>query len=184
MKTNAARLTAISLLVLFSSLSVCFGQNREATKQQAESFAAVLNTSATSYAQADLLTTDYVRTTPKVALNPVYSTGVVSRKSAEKKNFEVFPMPENGVDLSTQLEKMIVYPKSAIEDGIEGTVRVICTVQKDGSVTDIKVLDDIGRNCADEVCQALRNMKFKPALQNGFATRCTILIPVRFNLEW
>jgi TonB family protein len=185
MKTICIRMTAISLLVLVSSFALSYAQNREVNRQQAESVAAVLTTPDV---QADLLTADLSGTFPKATLNPVYSKGVVARKEAkkslEKKNFEVFPMAENGVDLSTQLGKLIAYPQCAIDNGVEGVVRVLCTVQKDGSVTDIKVIDDIGKNCANEVCRALREMKFKPALQNGFATRCTILIPVRFNLEW
>lgn len=48
------------------------------------------------------------------------------------------------------------------------TVRVQFTVAKDGSISNIKALNDPGYGTADEACRAIRmSKKWKPAMQNG-----------------
>lgn len=48
------------------------------------------------------------------------------------------------------------------------TVRVQFTVAKDGSISNIKALNDPGYGTADEACRAIRtSKKWKPAIQNG-----------------
>ena len=99
------------------------------------------------------------------------------------KNVETYPVPESGVELDAMLSGLITYPQKAIDEGIEGVVRVLCMIAKDGSVSSVVVLKDIGGNCAEEVCKAVKNIKFKPAMQNGYPRRCNLVIPVSFNLS-
>jgi TonB family protein len=98
------------------------------------------------------------------------------------KNVETYPVPESGEELGSLVSSMINYPKEAIDQGIEGVVRVMCMIAKDGSVSSVVVLNDIGGNCADEVCKVLKNVRFKPAMQNGYPRRCNLVIPVVFEL--
>jgi TonB family protein len=98
------------------------------------------------------------------------------------KNVETYPVPESGLELMEELNGMITYPQAAVDQGIEGVVKVLCMVAKDGSVSSVVVLKDIGGNCAAEVCKVVKNIKFKPAMQNGYARRCNLVIPVVFDL--
>jgi len=100
------------------------------------------------------------------------------------RDIEVYPMPENGLDLNTTLQQMIQYPQEAIEESLEGVVKILCMVETDGSVSSVVILEDIGANCADQVCKAIRNVKLLPAMQNGEPRRCVLLVPVRFELAW
>jgi protein TonB len=95
---------------------------------------------------------------------------------------EVYPMPETGLDLNSTLQEMIEYPESAIESGVEGVVEVLCAVEKDGSISSVMILEDIGSECADRVCKAVRQLKLKPAMENGYARKIMMIIPVRFEL--
>ncbi|MBN2812945.1 MAG: energy transducer TonB [Bacteroidales bacterium] len=99
------------------------------------------------------------------------------------KNYDVYPMAENGLDLTSTLSELITYPQDAVENGLEGVVKVMCMVEKDGSVSSVVIVEDIGCNCADQVCKALRSVKLKPATHNGEPRRCPMLVQVRFDLE-
>jgi TonB family protein len=95
---------------------------------------------------------------------------------------EVYPAPENGLDLTASLKDMIEYPQKAIEDGIEGAVKVLCMVEKDGHVSSLVIVEDIGGGCANQVCKAIRSIKLNPATENGEPRRCAMLVQVRFDL--
>jgi TonB family protein len=117
------------------------------------------------------------------ASGPGKSKLLRDKEKTEFVNVETFPAPESGVELASLVQGSIEYPQSAIDLGIEGTVRVMCTVEKDGSVSSLVILNDIGANCAEEVCRVIRKVKFKPAMQNGYPRRCTLVIPVVFDMQ-
>ncbi len=65
------------------------------------------------------------------------------------------------------------------EPGLKGKVTVSFTVEKDGSLTDIRVLKDIGYGTGKEAERVLRKgPKWSPAEQNGKKVRCTYVIPI------
>lgn len=97
-------------------------------------------------------------------------------------NVQSYPMPENGSSLNILLSGLIEYPEAAINQGIEGVVKVLCTVEIDGSVSSVMILNDIGGNCAEEVCRVVKSIRFKPAMQNGYVRRCNLVVPVIFDL--
>ena len=68
-------------------------------------------------------------------------------------------------------------------EGIEGEVVVMATVGVDGSVSDVKILKDIGGGCGLEVVRVVRAMRFQPATQNGYPRALTMTIPVVFHLN-
>lgn len=78
----------------------------------------------------------------------------------------------------------MAYPEIARENGVEGTVYVMFVVEKDGSITDAKILRDIGSRCGDEALRVVAKMpKWKPAMQSGKVVRCQYNLPVKFMLE-
>ncbi len=84
--------------------------------------------------------------------------------------------------------KNIKYPAIARENGISGRVVVQFVVEKDGSVTDARVVRDIGAGCGQEalrVVEAMNNLpqKWTPGKQRGSPVRVQFTLPVSFKLE-
>lgn len=78
----------------------------------------------------------------------------------------------------------IKYPQVAKETGIIGTVIVTFVVEKDGSITNVSVLKDIGGGCGEEAIRVVKNMpKWKAGKQNGVPVRVQFNLPIRFTLE-
>jgi len=81
------------------------------------------------------------------------------------------------------LSKAIVYPEMAKESGIQGTVYVTFVVEKNGTISHVKVLRGIGGGCDEAAINAIKNMpKWKPGKQRGRAVRAQFNMPVRFIL--
>jgi periplasmic protein TonB len=77
--------------------------------------------------------------------------------------------------------KNLVYPELASQYGIEGIVMVGIVVEKDGSITNIRLLKGIGAGCDDESLRVVKLMpKWVPGKQNGHPARVQINLPVRF----
>ena len=65
------------------------------------------------------------------------------------------------------------------EEGLKGKVYVTFVVEKDGSLTDIKVLRDIGYGTGKEAIRVLKaTPKWNPGEQNGKKVRCTYSLPI------
>jgi protein TonB len=65
------------------------------------------------------------------------------------------------------------------EPGLKGRVTVSFVVEKDGTLTDIKVLKDIGFGTGKEAERVLRKSpRWTPAEQNGKKVRCSYVIPI------
>jgi periplasmic protein TonB len=65
------------------------------------------------------------------------------------------------------------------EDFKGGRVMVSFVVEKDGSLTDIKVLRDVGYGTKEEAIRLFnRSPKWTPAIQNGNKVRCSYVQPI------
>ncbi len=79
--------------------------------------------------------------------------------------------------------KNIQYPPQAKENGIQGKVVVQFVVNEDGSLSDVKVLRDIGEGCADEVLRVLKMMpKWSPGIQFEKPVAVRFNLPVAFKI--
>ena len=86
--------------------------------------------------------------------------------------------------LMDYLNKSIKYPVIAEENGIQG--RVVCTfvVERDGSITDVKVVRSVDPSLDKEAVRVLKAMpKWIPGKQNGSAVRVKFTLPVTFKLQ-
>ena len=78
----------------------------------------------------------------------------------------------------------VVYPQEAIDAGVEGRVFVEFYIEKDGSVTDGKVLKGIGYGCDEEALRVIGIMpKWQPGMQRGKAVRVRYTLPINFKLS-
>jgi len=82
------------------------------------------------------------------------------------------------------LRNNIKYPQMAREAGIQGTVYVGFVVEKDGSVTQVKVLRGIGGGCDEEAVRVTKMMpKWKAGKQRGKEVRVSYSMPIKFTLQ-
>lgn len=82
------------------------------------------------------------------------------------------------------LAENIRYPRCAIENGIEGKVRVSFVVEKDGSLTDLKIHDKLGCGVEEEIRKVFANCPpWNPGIQNGKAVRVSFGKRVDFVLH-
>ncbi|MDR0972254.1 MAG: energy transducer TonB [Bacteroidales bacterium] len=82
------------------------------------------------------------------------------------------------------MRKTVKYPQQARETGTKGTVFIGFIVEVDGTLTNFKILRDIGGGCGAEALRAVKLMpKWTPAKQRGKAVRQQFQLPVIFNLE-
>ena len=78
----------------------------------------------------------------------------------------------------------VVYPQEAIDAGVEGRVFVEFYIEKDGTVTDGKVLKGIGYGCDEEALRVVESMpKWQPGMQRGKAVRVRYTLPINFKLS-
>ena len=82
------------------------------------------------------------------------------------------------------LSSNIKYPVVAEENGVQG--RVVCTfvVEKDGSITDVRVIKSVDPSLDKEAMRVVKSMpKWIPGKQNGSAVRVKYTVPVTFRLQ-
>ena len=76
------------------------------------------------------------------------------------------------------------YPKEAENEGASGTVRVHFIVEKDGSLTDVKVPESVHKALDAEGIRLVKAMpKWTPAKVKGKAVRSKMVLPVQFRLK-
>ena len=118
-------------------------------------------------------------------------TPVVVEQEEEEDEQVIFQVVENDPEFPGGLEAMykflaqnIKYPQLARENNITGKVYVTFVVEKDGSVSNARVLRDIGGGCGAEAIRVVKSMpKWTPGKQRGKAVRVQYNLPVNFNLN-
>ena len=82
------------------------------------------------------------------------------------------------------LSENIRYPQMARESGIQGTVFVTFVVERDGSITDVRVIRGIGGGCDEEAIRVIQAMpSWTPGRQRGRPVRVQFTMPIRFTLQ-
>lgn len=116
------------------------------------------------------------------------ATEPVKPKEEENKVFDVveqMPSYPGGMGALMQyLSSHIKYPVIAEENGIQG--RVICTfvVERDGSITDVRIAKSVDPSLDKEAIRVVSSMpKWVPGRQNGSAVRVKYTLPVTFRLQ-
>ena len=85
---------------------------------------------------------------------------------------------------SAWVNKRLVYPEIAKENGVQGRVTLQITVEKDGSVTKVKVLRGVDPSLDKEAVRVVSmSPKWKPGKQRDRAVPVTYTFPVYFQLR-
>ena len=109
-------------------------------------------------------------------------------KEEETKVFDVVEQmpsfPGGDAELMKYLNSHIKYPAVAEENGIQGRVVATFVVERDGSITDVKVIKSVDPSLDKEAIRVLKSMpKWIPGKQNGSAVRVKYTVPVTFRLQ-
>ena len=109
-------------------------------------------------------------------------------KEEETKVFDVVEQmpqfPGGQQALFEYLSKNIKYPVIAEENGVQGRVIVTFVVERDGSITDVKVVKSVDPSLDKEAQRVVKSMpRWIPGKQNGSAVRVKYTVPVTFRLQ-
>lgn len=76
------------------------------------------------------------------------------------------------------------YPESALRDGIQGRVMVDFIIEKDGRLTDVRVVKGVSEELDAEAVKVISaSPKWKPGRVDGQKVRTSMTLPVEFRLE-
>lgn len=120
---------------------------------------------------------------PALAVNEADNT--IENKASNYISMSSPPLFIGGMDkLNTFLESSIVYPSDAVDNEIQGVVIVNFTVEKDGSLSNIKTDKKLGFGIDEEAIRVLKlTKKWYPATQNGKAVSVAYSMPIKFSFE-
>ena len=97
---------------------------------------------------------------------------------------EMPSFPDGDKAMHEYLRKNIQYSDEMAESCVQGRVIISFVVEKDGSLTDFKVVKSVEPAYDKEALRVAKSMpKWIPGKQNGVAVRVRYLVPVTFRLE-
>lgn len=131
---------------------------------------------------------------PVFERNGGYSGDQIDKKSISNKGEgKIFDMveempqfPGGPSALFEYLSKNVKYPDpvAAMENGIQGRVIVSFVVEKDGSISLVRILKSVEPSLDAEAMRVVRSMpKWTPGKQNGEPARVKYTLPVTFKLQ-
>ncbi len=94
-------------------------------------------------------------------------------------------MPNFNGDRDIWIKENLRYPASALENDISGKVFVTFIVEKDGSVSNARVVQGIDKDLNEEAVRVVSSMpKWTPGQVNGEFVRVQFTIPVNFSFTY
>jgi len=106
-------------------------------------------------------------------------------RNADPGLLEVMPEPVGGAAAWAKfLQKNLRFPAVAQEQNVSGRVTLSFIIEKDGSLSNIKVEHGAGYGFDEEALRVLKLAKaWKPGIQNGQPVRVRYNIPINFQLS-
>lgn len=97
---------------------------------------------------------------------------------------EIQPLPPGGMQAFLQyIGENYVYPKEAEAAEVSGRVITTFIVEKDGTLSNVKNIRDLGHGTGEEAVRVIKNGgKWKPGVQNGQSVRVQFTMPIVLNL--
>ena len=121
-------------------------------------------------------------------VKPVEMPNAMKVEKAEKEAFDVVEQmpqfPGGPAALMQFLSSNVKYPKEAFEQGIQGRVIANFVVEKDGSITEARIVRSIHPSLDAEALRVIGSMpNWMPGMQNGEAVRVKYTVPITFRLQ-
>ena len=121
-------------------------------------------------------------------VKPVEMPNAMKVEKAEKEAFDVveqMPQFPGGMkELMTFLSENVRYPEAAHKTGVQGRVIAKFVVEKDGSITEAKIVKSVSPELDAEALRVIGTMpNWMPGMQNGEAVRVKYTVPITFRLQ-
>jgi TonB family protein len=142
----------------------------------------IVDVDSTSISDNETLYTLQIDTLPVNPDNKIIlrQTGLVIKKIL----IELPGFPGGADERYRFLQKNVIYPELAKQNGIEGTVYTSFTVTTDGSITKIKTVKGLGYGLDEEMIRIIKLMpKWNPGKQNGKPGNFEYVMPMKFILS-
>lgn len=173
----------VLMLILSSATIIKSNAAKLITKKAAEVFSAPA---------AAILVPEIKHNTPiKTSIPEVKNTPVEAAQEIISEDEPIFNVVEKEPEFKGGMDEFyrflsenLRYPDEMMKHNIQGKVFISLTVERDGSLTDIKSEKDIGFGSADEAIRVLKlSPKWEPGYQNGHTVRVRYTLPILFNLK-
>jgi TonB-dependent SusC/RagA subfamily outer membrane receptor len=108
-----------------------------------------------------------------------------SNNEVINENLDSHPQPEGGMQNFRQwVANNFQYPIDAINAGIKGTLIMTFVVRADGSLSDIKAINDLGHNIGQSAANLLkRSPKWEPGTKDGKQVNVRYTFPIKLDLS-
>ena len=121
-------------------------------------------------------------------VEPVEMPNAMKVEKAEKEAFDVVEQmpqfPGGPAALMQFLSSNVKYPKEAFEQGIQGRVIANFVVEKDGSITEARIVKSVDPLLDAEALRVVGTMpNWAPGTQNGEPVRVKYTVPITFRLQ-
>lgn len=120
----------------------------------------------------------------QVRVEPAPVVETPQPRDEPEKVFEAVEQPASFKgNVNQWLSSHLNYPPAAAENDIQGKVIVQFIVEKDGRVSDVKVLKGVDRDLDKEAVRVVKSMpKWQPGKNNGAPVRSYFRLPIVFRL--
>lgn len=98
---------------------------------------------------------------------------------------EIMPEPVNGMaKFRLWVAQNYKYPQAAIDAGVVGKISVTFIVERDGSLSNFKIIEDQGHDTGQALIETLSKANnWRPGIQNGRKVRVMFQIPMSIDLS-
>jgi TonB family protein len=122
----------------------------------------------------------------------LYSICIFGQSEAVLKQNELdhrvsFGTSENSICIFEFINNNLTYPEIARQHRVEGTVVVGFIVEKDGMLSELKIVRDIGAGTGAEalrIAQLMNNQDWFPGVKNGQLVKSYFYLPIKFKFNW
>lgn len=193
-RTNPVQKAKIAFVLPLAAMTVAaFASQKvenlsEKVEQESEAFSSVSDNPVVR-AVGETAHVAAVKVQKDKALEEATSLSMAS-DTAETKSGKEFPcipetfpqFPGGHIALFEYLSKNIKFPKSKENEDVKVRVVTTFTVEKDGSITDAKIVRSQGEAFDNEALRVINGMpKWIPGTQNGKAVRVKYTLPITFS---
>lgn len=119
------------------------------------------------------------RIVPPLALEADTSNQVFEYKQLEE---VAKPYFANGGNIANYIYSNLKFPAEAKEREIQGTVRLSFVIEKDGSISNIVVVNSVGGGCDNEAIRLMQETIWIPAEKNGKYVRSRNMQDITFSI--
>lgn len=109
----------------------------------------------------------------------------IKREKSQIAAAEVHPEPPEGMATFRRwISNNYTYPQEAIDAGVVGTIIVSFVVEKDGTLSDIKVTQDIGYGTGEAAIQLMKKSpNWSAGIQDEVPVRVQYSLPIKLDLS-